>query len=117
MYRLGHGPHELYNLGRVSSHLNRLGIDMGHAQHPPGVTPLVGKNQGDHIAGAASPGRTPRPVQERLGIGWWIHLDHQVDVTDVHAAGGHVGSHQDFHLASREGPQVAIALVLGKVSV
>ena len=76
VYRFGQRPHELGNFGRIGSHLNRLGIDMGHAQHPPGVTPLVGKNQGDHIAGTASPGCAARPVQEGLGIGWWIHLDY-----------------------------------------
>ena len=59
VYRLGHGSYELGNLGRIGSHLNRLGIDMGHAQHPSGVTPLVGQDQGDHGAGTAGPGRTP----------------------------------------------------------
>lgn len=59
VYRLGHGSYELGNLGRIGSHLNRLGINMGHAQHPPGVAPLVWKNQGDHVARTASPGRAP----------------------------------------------------------
>ena len=104
MYRFGQRPHELSNLGRIGSHLNRLGIDMGHAQHPSGVTPLVGKNQGDHIAGTTGPGCAARPVQEGLGIGWRIHLDHKVYVTDIHASGGHIGSHQDFHLTPGESP-------------
>ena len=59
VHRLGYGPYEFGNLGRVSGHLNRLGIDMGQAQHPPGVAPLVGQDQGDHVAGTAGPGRTP----------------------------------------------------------
>ena len=59
VHLLGYGPYEFGNLGRVSGHLNRLGIDMGQAQHPPGVAPLVGQDQGDHVAGTAGPGRTP----------------------------------------------------------
>ena len=59
MYWFGQRPHEFGNLRRIGGHLNRLGIDMGHAQHPPGVAPLVGQDQGDHVAGTAGPGRTP----------------------------------------------------------
>ena len=59
MHRLGHGPYEFGDLGRIGGHLNRLGIDMGQAQHPPGVAPLVGQDQGDHVAGTAGSSRTP----------------------------------------------------------
>lgn len=93
MDRLGHGPHKLGDLGRIGGHLNRLGIDMSHAQHPPGVAPLVWKNQGDHVAGTAGPGCAARTVQEGLGISWWIHLDYQVHISDIHTASSHIGSH------------------------
>lgn len=97
--------------------MNGLGIDMGHTEHPLGVTPLIGQDHGDHVAGPAGPGRAPGTVQEGLGVRRRIHLDHQVHITDIDASGGHVGGHQDTDITLGEGLQVAVTLVLGKIAV
>ena len=113
----GVGSHKIAHLLGVGRDSDRLGIYMGHTQHPPCISPLIGQDDRHHVAGVASPGRTPGTVEEGLVVGRRVHLNHQIHSTDIHTPGRHIGGHHDPDQTFREGLEVPVPLPLGEVAV
>lgn len=111
------GSHKIAYLLGVGRDPDRLGIYMGHTQHPPGISPLIGQDDRHHVAGVAGPCRAPGTVEERLVVGRRVHLDHQIHPADIHASGRHIGGHHDPDQALRESLEVPVPLPLGEVAM
>ena len=84
------------------------------------LVPLLGvggREQGDGPArGAVARGAADPVGQPLRGLGQLV-VDDQADVGDVEAAGGHVGRHQDVHVAVAEAADGALPGVLGEVAL
>lgn len=73
--------------------------------------------EGDAGAFTASASRAPRPVNVGFHIVGRLHLDDEVDIGDVQAAGGNISGHEHVELALSEALKGDFPLVLGDVSV
>jgi hypothetical protein len=91
--------------------------DAGRVVQPLKVADLPVLSERDDHARGPGPGRSARAVQVVLGVVRRIVLHNEVDVIDVDAAGGDVGSDQDTRMPGGESVQGPLALVLVAVTV
>src|SRR5690606_27412311 len=114
--RLARGLHLLRSLEAARKLLDlaalelptQITFDTGHQ------TPLVGSYQGHRQPLCTGPAGPAHAVQIVITAARHVEVDHQVQFTDVQAAGGHVGRHQHALatlLESLDG-QLALLLVL-----
>ena len=91
--------------------------DRGLAQQRRGVLALGGQHDRDDLALLAGAGGAARAVQVRLVLGRRVDVDDELDVVDVHTAGGDIGRDEHRGLAGGEGGEVAVACDLREVAV
>ena len=98
-------------------HLMVGGGDTRRVLQPLQIADLPALGERDDHARRPGPGRAPRAVQVILGVGRRIVLYDQVDVIDVDAAGGYIGSDQDARVPGSERVKGPLTLTLVAVTV
>lgn len=73
--------------------------------------------EGDARAVSARSGRSARPVDVSLHVLRRLHLDNEVNIGDIEAAGGDIGGDEDVELTLLEALEGDLSLILGDVSV
>src|SRR6478752_2200070 len=114
---LGHFADQFRNQRGVGGNALEVDLDAGSLHQLLDVGLLLRQGQRDHGAVGACAGRTAGTVQVCLVLGGRIHVDDQLDVVDVDAAGRNVGGHQDADVAGGELGQVAVTGVVREVAV
>ena len=103
--------HERLNRLRCGAYLLRGDIDAGLAHQHLGVAALLGQHHGDDVTGAAGSRRATGAVQIGLVLGRRVDVHNELDLVDVHPAGGDVGC--DQHPGGTRGKHREIALAGG----
>ena len=81
------------------------------------VFALLGQDHGDDVAGVAGARGASRAVQVGLVLGRRVDVHDQLDLVDVHTAGGDVGGDQHACRAGAERGEVTVARGLRQVAV
>ena len=100
----GTGAGDPYEFGVTRPHSHRPGLDTRGGDQPsssPDAAP--GSTRVTTVPASPGPRGTAAAVQVVLRVGRRVDVDHQVEVVDVDAAGGHVGRDQR---GDRAGPEL-----------
>ena len=97
--------------------LLRGDLDRGLAHHLRDVATLGGHRHRDDVTGRTGTRGAARAVQVRLVLGGRVDVHDELDVVDVHTAGGDVGGDEDEGLAGGELREVALAGTLRQVAL